>query len=129
MRLIAVFALAIGSLAPIAPGAAGAQPPDEARGLWIGPIHACRDTAESRLDDSKDQSPFASLIVTLRPQWRAQLQRETERLVGSAMPVRLDGKVISAPIVLEPLTGGVLSLAGASEAETEAIQAAIRQPC
>lgn len=45
------------------------------------------------------------------------------------MPIRLDGKLISEPIVREPLTGGVLALAGQSAQETDAIEAAIREPC
>jgi preprotein translocase subunit SecD len=97
--------------------------------LWIGPIHACRDTAESAVADAADQGPFPGLTITLRPDLRAELQRETERLVGSAMPIRLDGQVISKPIVREPLTAGVLSLAGQSAEETAAMQAAVREPC
>ena len=126
------FALAIGSLVavPAIQAAPAAAPPeDESRGLWIGPIHACRDTAESAVADDADHGHFVELIVTLRPSLRAQLQRETERLVGSAMPIRLDGKLISEPIVREPLTGGVLSLAGGSAEEAEAIRAAIARPC
>ena len=97
--------------------------------MWIGPIHVCRDTAQSTVPGTENHSPLANVIITLKPELRAILQRETERLVGSAMPIRLDGRVISEPIVHEPISGGVLSLAGTSEEETEAIQSAIRQPC
>ncbi len=129
MRRIASFALATSCLAQITPAPAGAQPSEPARGLWIGPIHVCRDTAETSVAGAKDHDPVASLIITLRPELRAQLRRETERLVGSAMPIRLDGKLISAPTVLEPLTGGAVSIAGVSAEETRAIRAAIRRPC
>ena len=127
MRRIASFALAAGCLAQITPAAAGAQSSEPARGLWIGPIQVCRDTAENAR--TKDEGHFASLIIRLRPELRAQLRRETERLVGSALPIRLDGKVISAPTVLEPITGGALSITGVSAEETRAIRVAIRRPC
>ncbi|HEV2818113.1 MAG TPA: hypothetical protein VGW40_12930 [Allosphingosinicella sp.] len=116
-------------LAPLAPEPAAPPPADGSRGLWVGPIHLCRDTAESAVADSEDRGPFPSLIVTLRPELRAELERESGRLVGGAMPIRLDGKLISEPVVREPLTGGVLALSGQSAEETQAIEAAIRQPC
>ncbi len=125
---IAAFALAASGLAQVAPAPAGAQPADPARGLWIGPIHACRDTAGSNAAGPKDD-PFAGLIIILQPKLRAILRRETARLVGTAMPIRLDGKLISAPIVLEPITGGALSLSGPADERANAIQAAIRRPC
>lgn len=109
-----------------------ADPPpaaDESRGLWVGPIHLCRDTVLGSEVSDTEEGPFPSLVVTLRPDLRDELRRETERRVAGPMPIRLDGRVISEPIVLEPITGGALAITGTSAGETEAIQAAVRRDC
>ena len=97
------------------------------RGLWIGPIPVCRDTAQ--VVTGTDRRGAATATIGLRGRWRERLRRETERRVGEPMPVRLDGRLISAPIVLEPLTGGVLMLNGASPREVEALRAAAGRGC
>jgi preprotein translocase subunit SecD len=123
------LAFALACLAACAHGPGGAAHLVRERGLWIGPIQVCRDTAESAVAGTEPYSALSNLNVTLKPGQRARLQAETERLVGSAMPIRLDGRVISEPIVYEPITGGVLSLAGLAGEEADAIRAAIREPC
>lgn len=147
MKRVFALALALNCLAACAPGPTGARGPAGAHdpagahvptgaqsslgdhGLWIGPIQACRDTAESAVAGTEEHSALSNLIVTLKPDQRARLQQETERLVGSPMPIRLDGRVISEPLVREPITGGMLALAGLSREDAEAIQAAIHRPC
>jgi preprotein translocase subunit SecD len=63
------------------------------------------------------------------PHGRPRLRRETERSVGKPLAVRLDGRIVSAPTVLEPITGGVLQLAGLSAREAAAVAAAVRRAC
>jgi preprotein translocase subunit SecD len=107
---------------------AGAASPEGGRGLWVGPIPVCRDTAAS-VAAGADLAGRPTVTVTLTPQWRERLQRETERLVGKPLAVRLDGRIVSAPTVLEPITGGVLQLAGLSAREAAAVAAAARRAC
>jgi len=127
--LALLLAIPEAGTASVAPDTPAPPRADRSRGLWIGPIHLCRDTVEGAVAGVADRGPYPTLTITLRADLRPELQRETGRLVGSAMPVRLDGKLISEPIVLEPLTAGVLALAGQSEEETEAMQAAVGEPC
>lgn len=124
-----LLAMPVGGLAHAGPHPVAAPAADERSGLWVGPIHLCRDTVSDSAVSDAEEGPLPSLVVTLRPELRAELQRETERRVASTMPIRLDGKLISEPMVHEPITGGVLALSGTSAQETDAIQAAIRGPC
>lgn len=125
-----LLAMPAGGRAHAGPDPAAPPPPaDESRGLWVGPIHLCRDTVLASKVSDTEEGPFPSLVVTLRPDLRDELRRETERRVARTMPIRLDGRVISEPVVHEPITGGVLAIAGTSADETEAIQDAVRRPC
>ena len=118
--LVALILLATPAEAP-AGGGAG-------RGLWVGPIQVCRDTATQVMTGS-DRSGGATATVTLRSQWRERLRRETERRVGRPLAVRLNGRLLFAPTVREPITGGVVELHGPSQAQMEAIRAAAGRAC
>lgn len=97
------------------------------RGLWVGPIHVCRDAAQ--VITGTDRRGEATATITLRPELRARLERETGRRVGRPMPVRLNGRTISAPTVMEPLTAGVVMLYGPTQRDAEAIRAAAGRAC
>ena len=70
-----------------------------------------------------------SAVVTFRPAWRAALLRETTRLLNRPMPVRLDGQILMAPFVREPIAGGMVSLGPATALQGQQIRAAARLPC
>jgi preprotein translocase subunit SecD len=106
-------------------GAAGGP----GRGLWVGSIQICRGTALGAAAGSDDQGGTPSVTITLRPRWRTRLARATARLVGRSMPVRLDGRLLMEPIVREPITGGVLMLAGQAPGDAEAMRVAAAQAC
>jgi preprotein translocase subunit SecD len=105
-----------------------AAPPEQGRGLWVGPIHLCRDSVSSAAA-AADLDGAPAVTVTLAPEASARLRRETARLIDKPMPVRLDGRVIVAPFVREPITGGVLQLAGLARRDAQAIEAAARRAC
>jgi preprotein translocase subunit SecD len=126
VRRTAAFPLLLACLiaAPAAP--AGGEAPG--RGLRIGAIQLCRDAIASAVGAADSAgNPIVDLI--LRPQWRALLERETGRLVGKRMPVRLDGRLVAEPYVREPITGGVVRLAGLSRRDAAAVEAAARRRC
>lgn len=107
---------------------AGAAPPEQGRGLWVGPIQICRDSALSAVAAADiDGAPIVT--ITLGTEASEALRRGTERLVGKPMPVRLDGRVIVEPIVREPITGGVVQLAGLARRDAQAMEAAGRRAC
>jgi hypothetical protein len=112
---------------PGAVGSAAAGPPTDERGLWFGSLHLCRDTIE-RATAAEDHG-MPVLLITLMPQLKEDLRRETENRVGEAMPVRLDGRIVSEPNVMEPITGGKVSLSGASPRLIEAMRSGSLRPC
>jgi preprotein translocase subunit SecD len=124
---LAAFALLLCCLAP---AAAQAQRAGQSRGLWIGTIPACAGTvAMVSVEPDQDFEGELNAVISFRPAWRAALLRETTRLVGRPMPVRLDGRILIAPVVREPIAGGMVSLSPASALQGERIRAATRRPC
>jgi hypothetical protein len=121
----AVPSLLILALASVAAGA-GARVPARA-GLWLGPLPVCSETVDhvALVDDHG----WPSLLVTFKPEWRLRLERETTARLRHHMPIRLDGRIVLAPNVYEPITGGIIRLNGSSRAETEALQRAAARPC
>jgi hypothetical protein len=129
-RTFPSLALLLACLAAAAPAAAPAQRPAQSRGLWIGPIPACAGTvAGVTVGVDQVSEDWLSAIVTFRPGWRAALLRATRGLVGREMPVRLDGRVLMAPMVREPITGGMISVAPVTARQGERIRAAARRRC
>jgi preprotein translocase subunit SecD len=124
----AAFALLLAGLAaaPSVASPRGAQ----ARGLWLGPIPACAGTVAQAAVASDETFPDQSTaIITFRPAWRAALRRETTRLYNRPMQVWLDGRLVSSPIVREPITGGMVALSGPTARQAERIRAAALRPC
>jgi hypothetical protein len=123
---LAALALLLCCLAAPAQGQRGAQ----SRGLWIGPIPACAATvAMVSLEPDQNFEGELNAVIAFRPAWRTALLRETTRLVDRPMPVRLDGRILMAPVVREPIAGGMVSLSPATALQGERIRAAARRPC
>jgi hypothetical protein len=125
IRTMPLAVLMLGGCAPAAPPATASA---AGRGLWVGAIRLCRDTVE-RASAGDDFGGMPVLTVTLKPALRDTLRRETETRVGRPLPVRLDGRLVSEPIVREPIAGGAISLSGASGGEVEALRAAALADC
>ncbi len=101
---------------------------DRARGLWMGPIHLCRDTVES-IVPGVDRIGSLTLAVKLAPALHSTLQRETAMRVTRPLFLTLGGKILTAPYVQEPITGGVIVLTGPLLREMNALQRAAAGPC
>jgi len=110
-------------LAAAPPAAAPARP-----GLWIGPIRACAGTvAEATVGEDEFREP--NLTIRFREGWADVLHRVTAARVGLPMAIRLDGRVLAAPFVREPIAGGIIAIAPIAAEEGEAIRAAALGHC
>lgn len=108
---------------------ATAAAPARERGLWVGSIHLCSDTVEAAEAGPDPYSGSPTLTITLKPELRDRLRRETEPMVNRQISVRLDGETVMEPNVNEPLVFGALSLHGPSEQEMRRIADAASQDC
>ena len=115
MPLLLVSAILLASLAT----AADYPPPAHQEGLRIGDLQACRDTVSSAEAAPDEDLGMTSIILTLRPTERIALKKMTEALVGQALDVTLDGKIIMSSVVREPITGGQLSLVPVEDVELQ----------
>lgn len=121
MRPAALFLLAFAA----APAATAPPRP----GLWIGPIHACRSTVAEAAVTENEIDGLPSAVIRFRADAAEALHRITAARVNEAMPVRLDGRLILAPIVREPIAGGLIQVTPIEAAEAEAIRAAALGAC
>lgn len=89
-------------------------------GVWIGPLHLCRETVrDARVDRREDRPETESwdgddphLSIALRPAATKAYAIITRRHLGSLLAVRLEGEVISQPRTNEPITEGLFYLTG-----------------
>jgi hypothetical protein len=114
------------SIAELDAQAVGAE--DRAVGAWIGPIRLCADTVAAALIDT-DIDGIAILSLTFRPDSAPLLGRETVRRLNARLPVILDGRSVSEPMVMEPILGGVIQIRGPDGPELEAIRRAALGSC
>ena len=88
-----------------------AAPALAARDFRIGTEHfAEAEVLDARAVASVDGMPV--LMITLAETAATRLHRLTLSMTGQPLPVLLDGKELSAPIVREPIAGGVLEISG-----------------
>ena len=100
--------------------------PARDKGLWIGNLALCRDSVSSVTAEA--WGPDTVLHLALAPGREKDLARLTARRVGKKLPIRFDGRIISAPLVREPLLGGRIAISGAG-LPYAAIAEAARRPC
>ena len=120
--LVALVALA-------AAASAQAAAPKSRIGLWFGSIHLCRDTVAEATTGLDDYGGQRTLSLILSPRLQPRLQRETARRVKRTMAFRLDGQVIKALRVNEPIWGTSLHLSGLTREEADKMRAAALRPC
>jgi preprotein translocase subunit SecD len=88
-----------------------ASPAFAARDFRIGPERfAEAEILDARALASVDGMPV--LMITLAETAATRLHRLTLSMTGQPLPVLLNGKELSAPIVREPIAGGVLEISG-----------------
>jgi hypothetical protein len=97
-------------------------------GLWLGswqvPVGAV--TGLEMSNDHYDGYPVIDLALS--DEGAAQFADLTRRGLGRPLPISVDGAVISAPVVREPITGGSVRISGfGSRKEAEAIAARLTQ--
>lgn len=105
---------------------AAAPQPAKAKGLWIGNLALCRDSVASVSEHL--EGPDAVLHIALAPARARHLERLTARRVGKKLPIRFNGRIVSAPVIREPLLGGRIAISGAG-LPLAAIAEAARKPC
>lgn len=113
------------------PALLAAQQPakDEAlteKGIWIGSLALCAAgpvKAESRID-ANDGIPVVN--IALSAALRDALAELTAANIGKPLPIRVDGKVVSAPNVNEPIRGGELQISGLDQSEADRIVALLQ---
>ena len=88
-----------------------ASPAFAARDFRIGPERfAEAEILDARAVASVDGMPV--LMITLAETAASRLHQLTLTMTGQPLPVLLNGKELTAPIVREPIAGGVLEISG-----------------
>lgn len=103
-------------------------PASEEKGLWVGPIRLCSDTVEELAWIERPQGD-GEMVITLSESIQPRLADETRRRVGEEMTIRIDGRILSAPTVLEPILGLQLEVRPITAADAAAAERAATGPC
>lgn len=80
------------------------------QGAWIGALRLCRDTVSRTEIGQEILSAEPAVTLTLTATGRAAFADLTRRSVGTRLAIRVDGKIVSEPMVNEPIESGVLQL-------------------
>jgi preprotein translocase subunit SecD len=73
-----------------------------------------------------DETGMPVIYVTLSPSGRAKLAKITQANVGKELPLLIGSRVLTKPVVREPILGGTLQISGmASVEEAKALAKAI----
>ena len=87
------------------------SPAFAARDFRIGPERfAESEILDARALPSVDGMPV--LMITLAETAALRLHKLTETMVGQPLPITLNGKTLTAPLVREAIAGGVLEISG-----------------
>lgn len=90
--------------------------PDVPRHLVFGDTpFAATDIASAEPGFSEMGMPVVNIRLT--PAGRALFGETTKRWLGKPMPIRLDGRILSEPVVVEPILGGEIQISGAMTLE------------
>jgi preprotein translocase subunit SecD len=122
METILLRILAI-SLALALPAAAAAQE------LRFNVIQESLGLSKADIEDAKAEMQAGQWVVAIRlsDAAKAKFGEITARNVRKAMQVVVGDRIISAPIILEPIRGGNLNISGnMSEADAKAIAAKLK---
>jgi hypothetical protein len=99
------------------------------RGAWAGSLMLCRETVQSAESGFERVIGQPMLLVTLRSGFAAVLSSLTARSINGPLDIRLDGEVISEPIVLERIDGGQLQITGPKLSVLDRLSKAVKGPC
>lgn len=107
-----------------------ATPAYAARDFRIGPERfAESDILDARALPSADGMPV--VMITFTDAAAPRLKKLTEAMLGKVLPISLDGRQLTAPIVRDAIPGGVLEISGLAsfpESEQLALKIAGKPP-
>ena len=110
--------------------AASARRREAMRGLWVGPLRLCGSAVEE-IGEGTSETGMRQVVARFSPAMAAVFAEETARRVTQRLAIVLDGRLLSAPTVNEPILGGVVVIAGGDplEASGDELRAAAARPC
>lgn len=98
-------------------------------GLWLGPLRLCGGSV-AEVTESRDEQDLPAILLYFSPAMSDRVRGETAQRVNTQLPVVLDGRVLIAPRVNEPITGGAISIAGPElPSDASSIRAAAARSC
>lgn len=98
-------------------------------GVFVGDLQLCADSVEAASVAREETTGQMVVYITLRPASGEVFGKMTEEFLGKPLPITLDGKVVIAPTVHEPIFGGAIQISGATMEEQTKLVAAFSAPC
>ncbi|MES2045846.1 MAG: hypothetical protein V4475_18385 [Pseudomonadota bacterium] len=98
-------------------------------GAWVGTLRLCRPQVVSARVSVDPGLDTPRLDIELAPAKRPILARLTSDSIGRSLPIRVDGVVVSRPVINAAIADGALYLVGPDKAALERLAAATVKPC
>ena len=87
----------------------GTAPTPPPRKSLMPPLRIQVEKAEASLD-TRTKEPV--VVITMAPRSGRMFGQLTENNIGRRLVLRIDGQVVSEPIIREPIKGGVVQISG-----------------
>lgn len=107
----------------------GSRERDQSRGVWVGGMKLCRDTVVSAAVSSNQQDGNAIVKIGLKEDAARRLTELTRGMVGGELEIRVNGKVVSKPVVAEPIAGSTIDIVGPAGGEVADVINLAKGPC
>lgn len=98
-------------------------------GVFAGDLQLCADSVEAASVRPEENTGRMVVSIILQPEAALAFGEMTGKLVGKALPITVDGKVIISPTVHEPIFGGAIQISGATTEEQSKLVTAFTEPC
>lgn len=106
------------------------QSSDRLTGVWVGDLKLCRETVLRVGRHANWQSGERVLKVTLQQEAASRFARMTAGLIGKHLEIRVNGKLVASPIILQSVSGGSFEITGLDQpGEQKDAIAQLREPC
>jgi preprotein translocase subunit SecD len=99
------------------------------RGVWVGSLKLCRDTVRSTRKARNEVTGERTIFVRLTKQASVSFAAITDRSINQKLAIRLEGDIISRPVVNEQITGGSFQVQAADVNLLERAQTIISDVC
>jgi preprotein translocase subunit SecD len=102
---------------------------EEKLGLWVGDMKLCADNVRSVVERPGQATPTPIVLIRMTDEGARELEQSSRAYVGKPLPFVVNGRVIFAPNLFEPLSEGKIQLSELAPGDLSDVIAYAKRPC